>query len=891
MEKYSRSLRGGILMMGTKQTRTSISPPQPAEWIFRRLFPDSEIYTTLGDMEEVFRSIALDCGLQKARLWYWCQLVKALPHRLVAFIFLDLPMFVLSLKIIGRSLRKNKAFSFLNIFTLTLGLTCFFLIFIYIKHEVTYDNFHQDPKSIFRVRLSDSQENVQPSVAFPLAPVLKSQIPEIESAAQFCYAFDPLIKIENELVLSKGQFVDDDFLKVFNFPLLQAVEHPLAEPFSVILTESAADRFFGDIPPMGKTLPFIVRGESCDLTVTGVMTDPPQNTHFKFDLLISFPTTESLPKFKSLMKAVSYRLTATYVKLHKNVSARSCEEKISGFLRTYDNESGSPGGIICDLQPVSDIHLRPDNKDSSAIRSLYLYLSLGFIILIIAGINYVSLSTARSSIRMREVGIRKTIGAQRRQLVKQFIGEAMVLTCFSFIASLSLLWFILPVFGRLLNIDIGLSFFLRSSIWLETLGIVLIVGIAAGIYPALILSSFKPVRILKGITFEAGRTGSRPFRIRDILVVTQFTISVVLICVMLFIHQQVRYIKTMDTGFARNNIIEAWVPDKASVVKQKLLQNSKILGVTMASNAITLSNREDSSEEFGDSVRFRQDSGTPKEFRAHHVQCDSSFLNVFNISLVSGRNFSNHLDGGQSVIINETFAELLGPDSALGKRIQGRRWVDDEEKWIDLTVVGIIKDFHHQPVTQTIKPLMLTPTTDNFMSLYAKVQGYDTAGTLDFIKQTVQEFNPDRILPVNFLDERIIGIYRAEENQSILLLVFSSLAVLIACLGLFGLASFTVERKTREIGIRKVFGAQTGQLFFMLSKNFGILSVAAIGIGLPLAYYFVSRWMANFVYHVPLLPWTFLLTGILVMGAIFLTTSTQIIRIARGNPVDILRHE
>jgi putative ABC transport system permease protein len=878
-------------MMGKKHTSTSLVPPRPAEWIFRRLFPDSEIYTTLGDLEEVFLSIACSDGLQKARLWYWCQLVKALPHRLGAFIFMGLPMFALSLKIIGRSLRKNKVFSFINIFALTLGLTCFFLIFIYAKYEITYDSFHQDPKSIFRVRLSESQENSQPKVAFPLAPVLKSQIPEIESIAQFCYAFDPLIKIENELVRSKGQFADEDFLQIFHFPIIDSVEHPLAEPFSVLLTESAAEKFFGSVHSVGKTLPFIVRGESCDLTITGVMSDPPLNSHFKFDLLISFPTTESLPKFKSLMKAVSYRLTATYVKLHKNVVASSCEKKISGLLETYGYNGDVPGRIGCDLQPISDIHLRPDNKDNSAIRSLYLYLSLGFIILIIAGINYVSLSTARSSIRMREVGIRKTIGAQRRQLVKQFIGEALVLTCFSFFASLILLWLILPVFSRLLNIDIGLIFFLRGSILLETLGIVLLIGISAGIYPALILSSFKPARILKGMAFEAGMTGSRPFRLRDILVVTQFTVAVVLICVMLFVHQQVRFIKTMDTGFARNNIIEAWVPEKTEAVKQKLLQSSKILSVTMASNNVTLSNREDSSEEFGDSVSFRQDSGTPKEFRAHHVQCDTSFLNVFDIPLVSGRNFSNFLDEGQSVIINETFARFLGPDSALGKRIQDRRWVDDEEKWSDLFVVGIIKDFHHQPLTQTIKPFMLTPTADNFMTLYAKVEGDNMSGTLEFVKKTVHEFNPDHILPINFLDERIIDIYRVEENQGILLLVFSSLAVLIACLGLFGLASFTVERKTKEIGIRKVFGARSGQLFLVLSRDFGGLSLAANGIGLPLGYYFVSRWMANFVYHVPILPWTFLLTGILVMGVIFLTAGTQISRIRRGNPADILRHE
>lgn len=856
------------------------NPPQLAERIFRRLFPDSEIFTTLGDLEEIFLNIVAEKGLRKARLWYWCQLVKALPHRLLGFFFMDIPMFALSLKIVARNLRKNKAFSFLNIFALTLGLSCFLLIFFYTRYEFTYDSFHPDHQSIFRIRLQDSQVKDQASAAFPLAPALEAQIPEIELPVQFCYAFDPLVKIENQLYRSAGKFADESFLKIFHFPVRYAIDRPLAEPYAVVLTESAATRFFGNADPMGKTLSFIIRGEPCELTVSGIMADLPRNTHFDFDLLMSFPTTEALPKFKALMEAVSYRLTATYIKLQKNTSVYDCEEKISRLLMSH-----------CDLQPITDIHLRPDNKDNSAIRSLFLYLSLGVIILIIACMNYVNLATARSSMRMREIGIRKTIGAQRHQLIKQFIGEALILTGISFVFSLFLLWSSLPVFNRFLNMDIGLNLFIQDSLWLETIGIVFIVGIASGAYPALVLSAFKPVRILKGMAQIPGMTGFRPSRLRNILVVMQFTVSVVLICVMLFIHQQVRYIKTMDTGFDRSGIIEAWVPENAVAVRDGLLRNSKILGVTMASNTVTLSNRKNSGEESMDIIKYLLDSGSHEELRAHHVQCDSEFLDVFRIPLIAGRNFSGNLNESRSVIINEALARLLGPDSAIGKRIQIQRWVDDEEMAKDLVIIGIVKDFHHQPLTQTIKPLMLTHTGSNFMSFYVKIQAEDMANTLAFVRETVREFNPDRLLTINFLDERISSIYRTEENQSVLLLVFSMLAVLIACLGLFGLAAFTAERKTKEIGIRKILGAQTGQLFLMLSKNFGRLSAVANVIGWPLGYYFVSRWMANFAYHVQILPWTFLLTGVLVLMAILITSGTQIIRVARTNPSDTLRHE
>lgn len=281
-----------------------------------------------------------------------------------------------------------------------------------------------------------------------------------------------------------------------------------------------------------------------------------------------------------------------------------------------------------------------------------------------------------------------------------------------------------------------------------------------------------------------------------------------------------------------------------------------------------------------------------EEFRAHHVRCDSEFLDVFKIPPISGRNFSDTLNESTSVIVNETFARRLGPGNPIGKRIQVSSWLNDEEHWEDFFIVGMVKDFHHKPLTQTIKPFFLThSSSSNTFVLYAKIQGEDIADTMAFIKKAVQEFNPDDLKPIGFLDERIREIYKTEENQSILLSAFSSLAVLIACLGLFGLAAFTAEQKTKEIGIRKVLGAHTGQLFLMMFQDFGRLTVLAIAVGCPLGYYFVSRWMANFAYHIPILPWTFLLTGVLVLAAVILTSGTQIIRVSRVNPADILRHE
>ncbi len=869
-------------MKSSRSHRNQLRPPRLAEWVFRRIFPDGDMLTTLGDLEEFFQHVVDESGIHKARLWYWDQLFRAMPHRLRGLLFLDIPMLVLSLKIMWRGLKKNKFFSFLNIFALTLGLTCFLLIFSYARYEFTHDTFHPDQERIFRIRLQDPPGSERSQFFFPIAPALEAEIPEIELITQCCYAFDPLVKVGQELHRISGLFADSNFLEVFRFPFRQSVGKPLAEPFSVVLTEIAAQRFFGNQDPMGKTLSFIIRGEPCDLTITGILMDPPNNTHFEFELLISFPTTQALPQFSQLMEATRYRFPTNYIKLHTNASFNASTEKITEFLKTH----ASPDtGIGCSLQPINDIHLRPDNRDNSAVRSIYLYIFLGLIILFIAGVNYVNLSTARSTIRMREIGIRKTLGAQRRQLVKQFLGEAVILSTISFALSLVLLWFIYPAFNRLLDKNITLETLFSGPLWLITLGIILFVGIGAGIYPALFLSSFQPVKVLKGTTQTIAVTQYRPSRIRNSLVIVQFTVSVVLLIVMLFIHQQVHFIRTMETGFAKENIIEAWIPQNAPAVRDRLLTNSAIQGVTTASNVISLSNRSDSGAESMPNFVHIPETGSPYEFFAHHIKCDSAFLNVFQISLLEGRNFSDRVNESHSVIVNETFARQLGPGSPLLKQVQ----IKGEDR--DLSIVGIIRDFHFQTLHHTIKPLALSYTRENFMTLYARIDGENSSGAMDLIRKTTREINPDSLSPIVYLDDRLMSIYRVEQNQGQLLLVFSVLAVLIACLGLFGMAAFTVEQKTREISIRKVLGAGTGYLFLSLSRNSILIALIAIAAGWPLGFYFVNSWLANFVYHVPILPWTFFLTGLLVLLTVLLTSGTQLLRILHIDPVKTLKYE
>ncbi|MEN6311693.1 MAG: ABC transporter permease, partial [Acidobacteriota bacterium] len=526
-------------------------PPRLAAWILERLFADREMHSTLGDMEEIFHAEVEAGGRRRARFWYWHQLLKALPHRLLAVFLLDIPMFVLSLKIMFRSMARHKLFMALTLLALTLGLTCFFLIFLYSRYESTYDSFHPDSGRIYRLILDDRPGGQRDGTPGPSSGALESSIPEVEATAQTCRGFDPIIKIGKEKFQATGLFVGEEFLRLFRFPLRRGSGRSLSEPGRVVLTEQAARRLFGREDPLGRTLDFRIRDEGCLLTVSGIVADPPANTHFQFELLISYPTARSLAGYRNLLDRSNNRFPRTYVKLRRLASARAAAENIAAFL----GSGAAPGSRLrATLQPLADVHLRPDGKNADAVHSLTLLIFLSVLILVVAVINYVNLATSRSSLRRREIGIRKTVGAQRRQLIRQFLGEAVVLTAVSFALAVGALLALLPAFNRTMERNLRLEQLFRGTSGLEIVGILLLVGVVAGIYPALCLSSFQPARILKGAEARAAGS-SRP---RNLLLVVQFTAAVVLVVLTLFIRGQIRFIRDRDPGFDKSRIVEAW---------------------------------------------------------------------------------------------------------------------------------------------------------------------------------------------------------------------------------------------------------------------------------------------------------------------------------------------
>jgi len=855
-------------------------PPRFAAWMFEKLFPGREPETTAADLEELFRAESETGGPRHARRWYRIQLLKALPHRLAGFVFLDIPMFLISLKIMFRSLRRHKAFAVLSLMALTLGLACFFLIFLYTRYESSYDSFHPDADRLYRLMLEDPPGNDQRDIPGPASRVLENVIAEIEETTQTFSGFSPLVKKGTIKMETEGLFVDEGFFRLFRFPLLRGREASMSEPGRVILTARTGRRLFGDADPLGQTLDFSIRGENCRLTVAGIAADPPADTHFVFDLLISAPTTRTLPQYRRFLDALKGRFPRTYVRLRPQASPGAAAGKIAAYLDPPSPAASSGPGLRASLQPLSDIHLRPNGKDDSGIRALNLFTALSVLVLIVAMVNHVNLATSRSSLRRQEIGIRKTVGARRRQLIRQFLGEAVVLTAASFLVAAVAFIAVLPAFGRMVERNFRLGDLLGRTGAFEILGVVILVGLAAGFYPAFLLSSFRPARVLKrSDSGEAPSSG-----VRNILVVVQFAAAVVLLVVALFVSAQMRFIRDRDPGFQKGGVVETWAFDRSGpLMKQRLLQHPEVAGVTLSSNVVSLSSRAPLDERWG-KIIFRGDpSRPPEEINAFRLAVDADFLSVFEMRVVAGRGFSETLDESGSVIVNETLARRLGPGDPAGKTIRVM------EK--DYAVIGIVRDFHFQPFQTTIGPAFFVHTKSNFGILYARFKKVPPDEALALVQSLADEIMPEESHAPVFLEDRLSALYKPERRQAVLISVFSTLAIVIAGLGLFGLAVFAVERRTREIGIRKILGAGTGRLFFLFSAGFVRLLALALAIGGPVAFYFAGRWLANFAYHVPLGIGTFLGAAAGMLALTIFVSGTQVARIAVIDPVQTLKQE
>jgi len=867
---------------------------------FLRLFADEDMLDTiLEDLEYTYACDKKDKGLSRSRLIWIRKFCVVFVSFILNSMLWRMIMFSNYLKITLRNLKKHKVYSFINIAGLALGLTFAILILTYIRYEFSYDRFHKNADDIYRV-ISKNDNAWAGSLwwnatAGVLKSVLLENCPEVENAARLClwkgiidlrglFSADGVSHFEEDIYM-----VDPEFLEIFSFPLAAGdPDTALNEPFSILLTQDTAKKYFGRENPVGRV---INADNTYDYTVTGILQNVPENSHVKFDILISFSTIYAFPEGKEgHVEGWGSQNYVTYLQLAEGANPANIEARLPALIKKIRGERFKNSYY---LDPMTRIHLHSqinlDLETNSDIRYIYLFSAIAFFILLIACFNYMNLSTARSTARLKEVGIRKVVGADRRQLILQFLSESLLFTGLALFLSLLLVRLLLPVFGRFVERDLDFHLLSGNGTLVALIaGLTLLVGTVAGSYPAFFLSAFKPVNVIKG-TFQAG--SKRPFRIRNILVIFQFTISIILIVCTFTIYSQLNYIKNRDLGFRKDHIVAVRVQDNHlrghyEPLQRELMQYARILDVTVSDDL-------PSTIRGGGGGEWEGEKPGDIDPNLYNTFVGYNYLDFYDLKLAAGRNFSLlHATDKNAYILNETAVKAIGWDNPIGKKF--KLWKD----WG--TVIGVVEDFHFFPLHQKIEPVVISLVyegDDEYLLKYArtnylsiKIESADIAGALAFIEKTYKKYT-EYPFDYTFLDERINSMYRSEQRLGKSFISFSLMAVFIACLGLFGLASFTAEQKTKEIGIRRILGASVPAMVVMLVRLFLRWLLLSSLLSCPIAYTIMKRWMINFVYRTDIQIWIFLAAPALTALIAILTVGFQSVKAAVANPAECLRYE
>jgi len=859
-------------------------PPRGAEWLLRRLHADNGDYTHLGEFAEIFAATLAEKGRARAVLGYWSQVLRSVPGFIANKIYWSLSMLRNYAVISYRTIVKNAGYSLISLLGLAVGLASFILILAYARFETSYDRFHEKADRTFRLIGAEVKPGEKPGefdaqMPDPAATVLKTEFPEVRHAARVMKQFnDPaVLSFEGKSFMESGLIADQDFLEIFSFPALRGDRsRALDAPGSIVLTERVARKLYGNQDPIGKTLTYGIRGGKGDLTVSAVVRDVPRNSHLQFDYLLSLATIEARKQDAYMFKNWNVGNFTIYAELSDPAAQEPLEGKIAAWMEKNRPESAN-AGLRFYLQPLKDIHLRSNIAGELAtnneIRTVSLFFAIAVLILLIAAVNYMNLVTARSSTRAREIGIRKVTGADRRQLVRQFLGESVIFAFMALAAALAIARLALVRFNSVAGVELGFHDLLTPSFFLLVVGTTLFVGLLAGAYPALMLSSFQASKVLKEHT-ASGRKGSR---LRDALVVAQFTASIALLVCALVVSGQLRFVQNQKLGYDREHVViiplrEPETMAAAAAIKTEFLRLPEIESVSRTSGLPTKIRSRMINQ------KLVSDQGETIKTNFHFDYIDEDFLKVFKIELAAGRNLAAGEKNG--ALINETFAKTAGWKGALGKEI------DFFEK---MSVVGVVKDFYFQSFHSSMAPMALFPNDGNMLAV--RTRPGDLPKTIALLKQGFEKISRSQPWDFSFFDEEFDALYRKERRAGQILGAFAFLAVFIACLGLLGLAAFAVERRTKEIGVRKVLGASAPRLALKLSREFVVLVLLANLIAWPVAYFAMSQWLQSFAYRISLGPGTFILAALGALLVAVLTVSTQTLRAASANPVESLRYE
>jgi len=854
------------------------------------LLPDGERAEITGDFEERFQTKVQERGAAAGRIWFGFQLLRLIPYLVKDHVLWSCIMFRNNLIIAWRNIKKSKAHSALNVLGLAVGMAVFILIMLFVRYELSYDRYHANAKNIYRVVQEDPRgyflgSNVYAVTPAPMAPALAKDFPEVMAATRIYATSNILVSVGDKNFFERVFWADPQTFEIFSFPLIRGNPATvLKDPFSVVLSEREARRLFGETNPMNQTISCRFRNNTFDFRVEGVFHDIPSNSHFVMDIVVPFETMAiNVRRDFTRWQNNSYY---TYVLLKEGTEARALDLKIPAFLdKNMANRSNIPIGqrLRYFLQPLTRIHLHSRANDEISptgdARFVLLFASIAVLVLTIACVNYINLAAARSLKRIKEVGLRKVVGAARGQIFRQFLGDAMVLTYIALFLAGGIVCAVLPAFRTFVERDIVFNPFHDHALIPGLLLLSVAVGAVAGSYPAFFVSAFRPVSVLK----NAGASRFTGRRLRNTLIVFQFAASITLIISTISVRSQLRYIQNRDMGYERDRIVVLFprgsIRPDLDAFKTELILNPAVLKISTSSS---LPNNVDESTRANWPGRLESD-----QFEIYCFEADYDFLDLYGLKLVQGRNFSRDYpsDAGGAFLINESARKALGWDNPIGRDFN--RWGNKAAG----KIVGVIKDFHMHSLHLPIMPLYIFLNPDNTFYVSVKIRGENIPQTLAFLQKTWERFEPEYPFQYSFFDEIFDQAYRAEQRLGKVFSAFAGLAVLIACLGLLGLASFTAEQKTKEIGIRKVLGASTSGIIALFSREFMKWIALANVIAWPIGYFAMRSWLRNFAYRTSLTVPMFLGAGLAAFIIAAAVISLQTCRAASANPADSIRYE
>jgi len=798
-------------------------------------------------------------------------------------------MFVKNLCIALRRMNRHRVYSSINIAGLAIGLAVFLLMTLLIRFEFSFDRFHEKADRICRVEqlmVHNGQPEAMTGCPTPLSMALKSDYPEFKAVTRVIGSgsLDIARSKDEPVHVEQSFYVDDSFLDIFTFPLTRGNPRgALRDPQSVVLSEKVASALFGKEDPLGQTIRTV---DGAQMKITGIMKDIPSNSHLNFDALISIPTLTAQAG-EDIFKQWHDNWVPLYVEVAEGADVARTSEKIRLALKRYQHDK-SPHQLY--LRPLTDIHLRSDVHMelgiNGSMKNIYIFFTVAILVLAFASLNFINLSTAQSMDRAREIGLRKVVGAHRRALIGQVLSESMVTTFTAMMIALAFVWLLLPAFGTMAKRQLSVDMLTSWPFAALTLATLFVVSLLSGIYPAFFLSAFQPIRVLRGKL----SSGARNITLRRSLVALQFCLATLLVIGTTTVLRQVHYLLNKDLGYKPDQIVTFPVsnasPDTVRALRDALLLDNRIV------NAGISDYMPHSSTNW---TNIGWEGGADEDsIKVNINYVDERLMDTYGMTIVKGRGFSREFgtDAGNAVILNETAARMIGWPDPIGKRIEYN--VDYRSRSVNGgTVVGVVKDFHFRSLHDLITPLMirLYPKDAVGSNISVKISGREIPATIAYLEETVRRFFPGQPFDYRFLDEDFQRMYQEEMRLGRVTSYLTTLAIVIACLGLFGLTSYTVRQRTREIGIRKAIGASTGGVVRLILADYLKLVVAASLPAWPIGYLMLQQWLQRFPYHTTINVGVLALSTLSIFMVASLTTIYQSVRAARANPVESLRHE